>query len=234
MLKLSNIEIHYGNIKAIKGITLEVATTKIITLLGSNGAGKTTTLSAISGLIRPSNGAIEFDGVRIDGLDPDRIVRLGISQVSEGREIFPLMTVKDNLELGGYIVNDKKLILHDMEKMFSYFPILRERRFQRAGTLSGGEQQMLLIARGLMSRPKLLLMDEPSLGLSPLLVEDIFRIIVQINKEGTTILVVEQNARMALIISEYAYIMENGIIRISGESHTLLENEEVKKSYLGG
>jgi branched-chain amino acid transport system ATP-binding protein len=234
MLKLSNIEIHYGNIKAIKGITLEVPTTKIITLLGSNGAGKTTTLSAISGLIRLANGAIEFDGVRIDGLDPDRIVRLGISQVSEGREIFPLMTVKDNLELGGYIVNDKKLILQDMEKMFNYFPILRERRFQRAGTLSGGEQQMLLIARGLMSRPKLLLMDEPSLGLSPLLVEEIFQIIVQINKQGTTILLVEQNAQMALIVSEYAYILENGVIRISGNPNILLENEEVKKSYLGG
>jgi branched-chain amino acid transport system ATP-binding protein len=142
--------------------------------------------------------------------------------------------VKDNLELGAYIGKDKKLILQDMERMFSYFPILRERRFQRAGTLSGGEQQMLLIARGLMSRPKLILMDEPSLGLSPLLVEEIFQIIVQINKEGTTILLVEQNARMALVISEYAYIMENGIVRISGESHTLLENEEVKKSYLGG
>ena len=234
MLKLSNIEIHYGNIKAIKGITLEVPTTKIITLLGSNGAGKTTTLNAVSGLIRPSNGTIEFDGMRIDGLDPDRIVRRGISQVSEGREIFPLMTVKDNLELGAYVGKDKKLILQDMERMISYFPILRERRFQRAGTLSGGEQQMLLIARGLMSRPKLLLMDEPSLGLSPLLVEEIFRIIVQINKEGTTILLVEQNARMALIISEYAYIMENGLIRIKDEAHALLENEEVKRSYLGG
>jgi branched-chain amino acid transport system ATP-binding protein len=234
MLKLSNIEIHYGNIKAIKGIALEVPTTKIITLLGSNGAGKTTTLNAISGLMRPSSGTIEFEGVRIDGLDPEKIVRRGISQVSEGREIFPLMTVKDNLELGAYVRNDKKLILEDEERMFGYFPILKERRFQRAGTLSGGEQQMLLIARGLMSRPKLLLMDEPSLGLSPLLVEEIFRIVVQINKEGTTILLVEQNARMALIVSEYAYIMENGLIHIKNEAHALLENEEVKKAYLGG
>lgn len=234
MLKLVNIEIHYGHIRALKGITLEVPTTKIVALLGSNGAGKTTTLNAISGLMRPAKGTIEFDEMRIDGLDPNRIVKLGISQVSEGREIFPLMTVKDNLELGAYTRNDKKLILQDMEKMFNYFPILRERKFQRAGTLSGGEQQMLLIARGLMSRPKLLLMDEPSLGLSPLLVEEIFQIIFQINKEGTTILLVEQNAQMALIVSEYAYIMENGIMRISGNSNILLKNEEVKKYYLGG
>jgi branched-chain amino acid transport system ATP-binding protein len=234
MLKLFNVGIHYGIIRALRGVTLEVPKTKIITLLGSNGAGKTTTLNAISGLIRPSSGTIEFEGMRIDGLDPDRIVRFGISQVSEGREIFPLMTVKDNLDLGAYVVNDKKLILQDMEKMFNYFPILRERRFQKAGTLSGGEQQMLLIARGLMSRPKLLLMDEPSLGLSPILVEEIFQIIFQINQGGTTILLVEQNAQMALTVSEYAYILENGVLRISGESHTLLENEEVKRSYLGG
>jgi branched-chain amino acid transport system ATP-binding protein len=234
MLQISNVEVHYGNIKALKGVSLEIPKGKIITLLGSNGAGKTTTLNTVCGVIHPSRGHIEFEGERIDRWDPDRIVKLGISQVSEGREIFSLMAVEDNLELGAYIRKDKKEVLQDIQRIFAYFPVLRDRRSQKAGTLSGGEQQMLLIGRALMSKPKMLLMDEPSLGLSPLMVEEIFRIIVQIHKEGTTLLLVEQNAQMALGVSEFAYILENGVIRISGDARSLLDNDEVKKSYLGG
>lgn len=234
MLKLSDVKVRYGNIRALKGINIEVPKGQIVTMLGPNGAGKSTTLNAISGVLALSGGSIEFDGERIDGLSPDKIVKRGISQVSEGREIFPFMTVKENLELGAYVLKDKRQVYEDMEKMFEYFPVLKARRSQNAGTLSGGEQQMLLIARSLMSRAKLILMDELSLGLAPILVDELSEIVMQINKEGTTILLVEQNAKMALNVSKYAYVLENGSVRLSGDSNALRENEEVKNAYLGG
>lgn len=233
MLSVKGIETYYGSIKALKGVNIDIPEGHIVTLLGANGAGKSTTLKTISGLLKPARGTIEFDGKRIDGLQPEKIVRLGISQVPEGREIFPDMSTKENLEMGAYSRRDKPLIKKDMGRVFEYFPILRERQSQTAGTLSGGEQQMLAIGRALMSRPRLLLLDEPSLGLAPFLVEEIFSIIEQINREGTTILLVEQNANMALQISHYGYIMETGTINMASEAENLMANEEVTKSYLG-
>lgn len=233
MLSVKAIETFYGAIRALKGISIEIPEGHIVTLLGANGAGKSTTLKTLSGLLKPATGTIEFDGRRIEGLHPEKIVRLGISQVPEGREIFPDMTTKENLEMGAYSRKDGSLIKKDMDRVFEYFPILRTRQSQTAGTLSGGEQQMLAIARGLMSRPKLLLLDEPSLGLAPVLVEEIFSIIEQINGEGTTILLVEQNANMALQISHYGYVLETGTISLADKTENLLSNEEVTKSYLG-
>jgi branched-chain amino acid transport system ATP-binding protein len=234
LLKVSNIEAYYGPIMAIKGISLEVAEGQIVTILGANGAGKTTILKTISGVMDPEKGSIEFMDRRIDHMDPHRIVRLGIAHVPEGREIFYDLTVRENLLMGAFVRNDRAGVKEDLELVYSYFPILRDRPHQLGGNLSGGEQQMLAIARALMVRPKLLLMDEPSLGLSPLLVREIFDIIGQINSEqGTTILMVEQNALMALSLGHYGYVLELGRIVMAESCQDLLENEDIREFYLG-
>jgi branched-chain amino acid transport system ATP-binding protein len=234
LLELSNIETFYGPVKVIAGISLSIDKNQIRTILGANGAGKTTILRTISGLIKPEKGMIKFMGERIDGLRPDRIVKLGISHVPEGREIFPELTVIKNLEMGAFLRGNRSGIQLDLEKVLSYFSVLKDRVKQRAGTLSGGEQQMLAIGRAILSKPKVLLLDEPSLGLSPKLVRQIFDVIKAINSEqGTSILLVEQNARLALKISSYGYILENGRIVLDDNTLRLFENEDVKEFYLG-
>jgi branched-chain amino acid transport system ATP-binding protein len=218
----------------LRGVSIEVTPGSIVTLVGANGAGKSTTLRAISGLVRPTRGTIEFEGRRIDRMSPSQIVSLGISQAPEGRQILATLTVAENLKLGTYTRKDRRAVKDDLERVFTYFPILADRRGQLGGTLSGGEQQMLAIARALMSRPRLLLLDEPSLGLAPLYVREIFKIIETINREsGTTILLVEQNANMALSIADYGYVLRNGRVVLSGSSDFLRNNEEVQRSYLG-
>jgi len=234
MLEICNIDVYYGVIHALKNVSLKVEEGEIVTLIGANGAGKTTTLKTISGLIKPQNGTIYFNGNKISGLSPQQIVKAGISHVPEGRRIFQDMTVMENLELGAYLRKDKEGIKKDLELIYSKFPILKARSKQRAGTLSGGEQQMLAIGRALLSRPKLLLMDEPSMGLAPLLVNEIFSIIKEINNQGTTILLVEQNANMALSIAHRAYVIEIGSIVLEGPAKELIKSEEIKKAYLGG
>ncbi len=233
MLRIDSLQAGYGNIRALKGISLEVPAGRIVTLLGANGAGKTTTLRTISGLLSPAQGAIWFEGRRIDHLPPEKIVGLGISHVPEGRQIFGEMTVLDNLRIGAFLRTDRAGIQKDLEQIYERFPVLKERRDQPAQTLSGGEQQMLTIGRALMTRPKVLLLDEPSLGLAPILVQEIIQIIQAINRDGTTILLVEQNSQVALSISQYAYVLETGRIALEGESPTLLGNEQVRRSYLG-
>ena len=233
MLKITNIEVYYGNIYALKSISLEVDQGNIVTVLGANGAGKSTLLRAISGLIFPVRGEIEFMQERINGISPHRIVRMGISHVPEGRELFPELTVLENLMVGAYIKKRIKEIADHLDVIYEYFPILRERKSQIASSLSGGEQQMLAIGRALMSNPRLLLLDEPSLGLAPRVVEGIYRIIRGINGEGTTILLVEQNAKVALTLANYGYVFENGRVTVVGKSGELLQNEHVKKAYLG-
>lgn len=234
MLKLDNVNVYYGAIHALKGISLEVNQGEIVTLIGSNGAGKTTTLHTISGLLRPREGEIIFKGKDITKVTAPEIVSMGISQVPEGRRIFANMSVSENLDLGAYLRKDKDGIKKDKERVFELFPRLQERIKQTAGTLSGGEQQMLAMGRALMSRPELLLLDEPSMGLAPLLVKQIFDIIQEINSTGTTILLVEQNAKMALSIADRAYVLETGKIALSGPAKELMESDEVKKAYLGG
>jgi branched-chain amino acid transport system ATP-binding protein len=234
MLKVENINVYYGAIHALKGISVEVKEGEIVTLIGANGAGKSTILRTISGLLRTKTGNILFEGNSVAAMAPEEIVKKGISQVPEGRRIFANMTVEENLELGAYIRSDKPGIRKDIDKVFERFPRLGERRKQIAGTLSGGEQQMLAIGRGLMSQPRLLLLDEPSMGLAPLLVKEIFSIIKEINASGTTILLVEQNANMALSIAHQAYVLETGRITLSGSAKELMESEEVRKAYLGG
>jgi branched-chain amino acid transport system ATP-binding protein len=234
MLKINDINVYYGAIHALKGISLEVPEGEIVTLIGANGAGKSTTLRTISGLLRPKTGQITFEGKNIAGIAAQEIVRMGVCQVPEGRRIFANMTVLENLELGAYIRTDSKGIADDLKAVFKRFPRLLERKSQVAGTLSGGEQQMLAIGRALMSRPRLLLMDEPSMGLAPLLVKEIFAIIKEINAGGTTILLVEQNAHMALSIAQKAYVLETGRITLSGTAKELSESEAVRKAYLGG
>lgn len=231
MLKLSKVHIHYGKIEALKGISLEINQGEIVSLIGGNGAGKSTALMAISGIIKPSKGHIEFEGKGIDSLSPDAVVKLGISQVPEGRRIFPRLTVKENLALGAYLRNDR--IENDLEHIFGVFPILKERVNQAGGTLSGGEQQMLAIGRALMGRPRLLLLDEPSLGLAPIFVNKIFEVIREINRQGVTVLLIEQNAHLALQISHRGYILETGRIVNHDESHRLLDNDKVREAYLG-
>jgi branched-chain amino acid transport system ATP-binding protein len=234
MLELRNVETFYGNIMALKGINLSVNEGEIITLIGANGAGKSTTLMTICGIVPPRRGEILFMGKPIHRVEPHEIVALGVSQVPEGRRIFPLLTVTENLAMGAFLRNDGREIARDMEYVFSLFPILKERRRQPGGTLSGGEQQMLAISRALMARPSLLLLDEPSLGLAPLVFQLIFRIIPKINREnGTTILLVEQNANMALKIAHRGYVLENGRITLEGAAESLLNNEDVKRAYLG-
>lgn len=234
MLKCVDIDVYYGAIHALKKLSIEVEQGSIVTLIGANGAGKTTTLKTISGLLRPRNGSIVYKNTELTKAAPEKIVEMGISQVPEGRRVFATMSVLENLEMGGYLRKDKRAMADDMENVFTRFPRLKERRKQMAGTLSGGEQQMLAIGRALMARPQLLLMDEPSMGLAPLLVKEIFEIIKDINEKGTTILLVEQNAHMALSIAHKAYVIETGEIVLQGEAKDLMNSEEVKSAYLGG
>ncbi|MDF2874912.1 MAG: livF 7 [Sporomusa sp.] len=234
MLKVDNINVYYGAIHALKGISVEVNQGEIVTLIGANGAGKSTTLRTISGLLKPKTGQIAFEGQNIAGVPAQNIVKLGISQVPEGRRVFAHMSVLENLELGAYLRSDTKEIKADMDNVFARFPRLGERRSQLSGTLSGGEQQMLAMGRALMSRPRILLLDEPSMGLAPLLVKEIFSIIKDINQTGTTILLVEQNAHMALSIANKAYVLETGRIILSGDAKELAASEEIRKAYLGG
>jgi len=234
LLELKSVHTYYGNIEALKGIDLLVERGEIITLIGANGAGKSTTLMSISGVVPPRSGEIIFEGDSLVGRDPDRIVALGISQVPEGRHIFPHLTVRENLDMGALLRKDRDGIRRDFDYVFSLFPILAERKGQAGGTLSGGEQQMLAISRALMARPKLLLLDEPSLGLAPLIVQQIFDIISQINRDnGTTIFLVEQNANQALKVAHRGYVMETGRITIADTGPNLLANDEIKSAYLG-
>ena len=233
MLDLGDVHTYYGNIRALRGVSLSVEPREIVTLIGANGAGKTTTLKTILGTVRPRRGTVSFNGQRLDTLATDRIVRLGIAQSPEGRHIFPRMTVLENLELGAFARRDRDAIAPDLERVFTLFPRLRERATQKGGTLSGGEQQMLAIGRALMARPALLLLDEPSMGLSPILVDTIFRIIEDINRQGTTILLVEQNARMALRVAHRGYVMQTGRIVLHDTAANLLRSDLVRKTYLG-
>lgn len=234
MLKIDNINVYYGAIHALKGISVEVNEGEIVTLIGANGAGKSTILRTISGLLKPRTGGITFEGTNIAGIAAQDIVKMSISQVPEGRRVFANMTVLENLELGAYIRKDSKGVKADLEKIFVRFPKLAERRSQLAGTMSGGEQQMLAMGRALMSRPRLLLLDEPSMGLAPLLVKEIFSIIKEINASGTTVLLVEQNAHMALSIAHRAYVLETGRITLAGDAKELAASEAIQKAYLGG
>ncbi|MFZ5775594.1 MAG: ABC transporter ATP-binding protein [Thermodesulfobacteriota bacterium] len=234
LLSLTDLHAHYGRVHALKGITLAIHPGEIVALIGANGAGKSTALQAICGNPRPSRGSVQFDGQELSGLPTDQIVRLGISLVPEGRHIFPRMTVRENLDLGAFLRNDRDEITADLEKVFTLFPLLRERASQQAGTLSGGEQQMLAMGRALMSRPRLLLLDEPSMGLAPLLVRQIFEIIAEINRLGTTILLVEQNAYMALRLASRAYVMATGQITHGGKSEDILADDTIRSTYLGG
>ncbi len=234
VLSVLNLESYYGPIVAIRGASLEVREGQIVTVLGANGAGKTTLLKTISGVMNPEKGQIFYEGRDIAGADPDEVVRAGIVHVPEGREVFPLLTVEENLRMGAYTRNDSAGIREDEEMVFSYFPILKERARQAAGTLSGGQQQMLAIGRGLMARPKVMLLDEPSLGLSPLLVKEIFGIIRRLNKEqGVTMMLVEQNAMVALNVADYGYVMELGRIVMADEAQRLLDSKDVQEFYLG-
>jgi len=233
MLKLANVNTYYGNIHALRDVSLTINEGEIVTLIGANGAGKSTTLMSICGGVPPRNGEITFEGTPIHAMKSDKIVRMGISQVPEGRLIFPDMTVMENLDLGAFLRNDKEGIKHDLDYVFDLFPILAERKNQQGGTLSGGEQQMLAISRALMSKPRLLLLDEPSLGLAPIVIAQIFEIIKKVNAAGTTVFLVEQNANQALKIAHRAYVMETGRITMEDSAQALLTNEEVKKAYLG-
>ncbi|CAH0211297.1 ABC transporter ATP-binding protein [Peribacillus sp. NPDC101481] len=234
MLKIEDINVYYGNIQALKGISLSINEGEIVTLIGANGAGKSTLLKSISGLLKPKQGKIVYEGQSIGGKAAQSIVKMGISHVPEGRRVFANMTVEENLQLGAYLRKDKAGIKQDMEKVYELFPRLLERLKQQSGTLSGGEQQMLAMGRALMAKPRLLLLDEPSMGLAPLLVKQIFNIIEEINKTGTTILLVEQNANLALSIADRAYVVETGRIVLSGKSEELTASEEIKNAYLGG
>ncbi len=234
MLNIENVSTYYGNIQALKDISISVKEGEIITLIGANGAGKSTTLMSLCGIVPVRSGKITFQGKDITKMNPDKIVSLGISQVPEGRRIFPLLSVRENLDMGAFLRDDKEEIKKDIEYIYSLFPRLAERRNQQGGTLSGGEQQMLAISRALMARPRLLLLDEPSLGLAPLIVQQIFEIIKKVNEENkTTIFLVEQNANMALKIAHRGYVLETGRITMTDDADKLLSNEDVKKAYLG-
>lgn len=231
MLKIDDLKVSYGGIEAVKGITFEVPEHEIVTLIGANGAGKSTTLRTIAGLVRPASGRIYLQGEEITGQSPDRIVSRGITLVPEGRRVFPDLTVLENLKIGAYLRKDS--LDEDLKWVYDLFPRLKERSWQAAGTLSGGEQQMLAVGRALMSRPKIMMMDEPSLGLAPLVVKGIFEIIKEINRQGVTILLIEQNANMALHTADLGYVMETGRITLSGPGRELMKNEAIKKAYLG-
>ena len=231
MLKVEDLHVYYGSIHAIKGVSFEVNEGEIVTLIGANGAGKSTTLKSIAGLVKPSSGSILFKGEELVSKDTTTIVSKGITLVPEGRRVFPDLTVLENIKIGAYLRNDD--LKDDIAWVYDLFPRLKEREWQLAGTLSGGEQQMLAVARALMSRPKVIMMDEPSLGLAPLIVKGIFDIIREINRQGVTVLLIEQNANMALKTADYAYVLETGVISLSGKGSELLSNDEVKKAYLG-
>ena len=233
MLKIRDLSVHYGKIKAVRQIDMDIAQGEIVSLIGANGAGKSTTLRALSGLVKAAGGSVEFEGKDITGWSAKAIVEAGISHCPEGRQIFPRMTVMENLELGAYTRKDTKNLSVEYDRIFDYFPVLAQRRSQMGGTLSGGEQQMLAIGRALMSKPKLLLLDEPSLGLAPLLVEKIFEIIQNINREGMTVLLIEQNAWQALNIANRGYVMETGSVAVTGAAAELLHNDHVRRAYLG-
>lgn len=233
MLKIEDLEVSYGAVQALRGISMEVNDGEIVSLIGANGAGKTTTLHAITGLVPIKSGSVIYDGHDLRKTDPSRIVTMGLAHVPEGRQVFTRMTVAENLAMGAYFRKDKKAIADDLERVYARFPRLKERAKQLAGTLSGGEQQMLAVGRALMSRPKLLMMDEPSLGLAPLVVRDIFSIIQEINKQGVTILLIEQNANMALKIADVGYVLETGRITLTGSGEALLTNDAVRAAYLG-
>ena len=234
MLEVKNLSVHYGMIQAVRNVNFTVNEGEIVSLIGANGAGKSTILKTLSGLIHPSEGEIVYLGVNIASTSAKKIVEKGLVQVPEGRHVFPGLTVKENLELGAFLRKDKEEIQKDMEAVFERFPILKERKDQDAQTLSGGEQQMLAMGRALMSRPKLLLLDEPSMGLAPIFIREIFKIIQEIQKTGTTVLLIEQNAKMALSISNRAYVLETGSVVLSGTGQELLESDEIQKAYLGG
>lgn len=233
MLAINDLHVSYGGIKALRGVSLEVPDGKIVTLIGANGAGKSTLLRTISGLVKAESGLIQFNGKEMTALNINKICGEGIALVPEGRRVFSDLSVLENLKIGAYLRNDKAEIEKDIEWVYSLFPILKERSWQFAGTLSGGEQQMLAVGRALMSRPKLIMMDEPSLGLAPLIVQQIFSIITEINKQGVTILLIEQNANMALKVCDYAYVLETGEIKLHGSGQDLLADESVKEAYLG-
>lgn len=234
VLEVRNLETFYGPVMALRGVSIEVPQGQIVTILGANGAGKTTLMKTVSGALSPNKGAILFHGDRIDGKEPDELVKKGLAHVPEGREVFPFLTVAENLAMGAYTRNDRAEIAKDIDMVYDYFPILRERRNQPAGTLSGGQQQMLSIGRGLMSRPTLMLLDEPSLGLSPLLVQEIFTIVRRLNREqGVTILLVEQNAQVALQAADYGYVLEIGRIVMAGSAEKLLNSDDIREFYLG-
>ncbi len=233
LLKVTDLRVSYGGIEALKGISFDVEEGQIVTLIGANGAGKSTTLRAISGLVHPSGGTVEFAGKDVTGADTQKIVEGGIALVPEGRRVFPNLTVLENLKIGAYLRRDDAAVRQDLEEIFELFPRLKERQWQLAGTLSGGEQQMLAVGRAMMTRPKLMMMDEPSLGLAPLVVKDIFRIIQILKQRGITILLIEQNANAALKCADYGFVMETGRITLSGTGAELLSNEQVKAAYLG-
>ena len=233
MLKIENLHVSYGGIRALQGVSLEVPDGKIVTLIGANGAGKSTTLRTVSGLVKADSGSITYDGQELLGMPINKILEKGIAMVPEGRRVFTNLSVVENLMIGAYLRNDKAQIEKDLEWVYELFPRLKERSWQMAGTLSGGEQQMLAVARALMSKPKVIMMDEPSLGLAPLVVKGIFDIIRTINDQGVTVLLIEQNANMALKIADYAYVLETGRITLTGTGRELLVNEDVKKAYLG-
>ncbi|XJS10236.1 ABC transporter ATP-binding protein [Aerococcaceae bacterium WGS1372] len=234
MLKVNNLQVNYGMINAVRDVSFEVNEGEIVTLIGANGAGKSTILRTISGLVKSSGGSIAYEGIDITKHSPKNIVKEGISQVPEGRHVFKGLSVKENLELGAFLRNDRDAIAQDLENVYSRFPVLKERLKQDASTLSGGEQQMLAMGRALMSKPRLLLLDEPSMGLAPIFIKEIFNIIVDIQKQGTTVLLIEQNANMALQIADRGYVLETGKIVLSGSGKELLESDEVQKAYLGG
>jgi len=233
LLELENVAVHYHKVAALKGISLAVGESDFVTLIGSNGAGKSTTLRTISGLNKPSSGEIRFDGERIDGLPPDRIVKMGIAHVPEGRRVFKGLSVRENLLLGAFTRTDSDAITRDLENVYTHFPRLKERQDQQASTMSGGEQQMVAIGRALMSDPKLLLLDEPSLGLAPVIVQEIVHILMEINKRGVSIVLVEQNAELALEMARHGYVLETGTIALEGEASGLMDNEHVRRAYLG-
>ena len=234
LLNVKQLDVHYGGIHALKQVSFSINSGEIVTLIGANGAGKSTTLRAISGLVAKSRGSIEFKGRDITQMPAHKIAGLRLTHVPEGRRVFPHLSVEVNLQLGAYLRKDKEQVNHDLQRVYTLFPRLFERRKQLAGSLSGGEQQMLAMGRGLMSSPELMLLDEPSMGLAPLLVKEIFRVIVEINRAGTTILLVEQNAKMALTIADRAYVLENGAIKLSGTAAELIQDERVRKAYFGG
>lgn len=233
MLKIDRLEVFYGDVQVLWGVSIQVAEKRLAALVGANGAGKSTTLNAVSGLLRPRRGSIEFNGERIDQAAPSRVVELGISQVPEGRRLFSEMSVRENLELGSFMAQARRRREESLDWVFAVFPVLKERQKQMAGTLSGGEQQMVAVGRGLMARPKLLMLDEPSLGLAPILVREVFRVIERVSSEGVTILLVEQNVKHTLTVATRAYVLENGRIILEGKGPELLNDEHIKKAYLG-